>query len=86
MRFFKSLMEKAGGMNWFSKLSVKIGALTMLSFYITGITARIIAIHVPNYFGAISVFRGCMEAAPASLAAGVCAAVICDLASRERNP
>lgn len=77
-KLFKRFREASA----FSKLAVKMGALMMAGFYITGIVAYIIAPEVPNYFGAMSVFRGSMEAAPASLAAGFCAAVLSDLVSK----
>ncbi len=76
----RKLLQKLGELNSYSKTSIKMGALMMLSFYIVGLVAYIIAPDVPNYFGAMSVFRGSMEAAPASLVSGICAAVICDIA------
>lgn len=85
MRSFKELIEKIRGLSDYSKVAIKMGALMMLSFYITGAVAFLIAPYIPNYFGAISVFRGSMEAAPASLVAGVCAAVLCDLAMKTKR-
>lgn len=79
----RELLEKLKMASDYSKFAVKMGALMMASFYITGIVSYIIAPVVPNYFGALSVFRGSMEAAPASLAAGICAAVLCDLAVKK---
>lgn len=80
----KELIKKLKEANEYSKLAVKLGALMMASFYITGLVAYIIAPEVPNYFGVMSVFRGSMEAAPASLVSGICAAVICDLVYRSK--
>lgn len=79
------LIEKLKEVNWYSRLAVKLGALMMASFYIVGAVAYIIAPHVPNYLGAMGVFHGSIEAAPASLASGICAAVICDLAYRDNS-
>lgn len=81
----KKLINRLKEANGFSKLAVKLGALMMSSFYITGIIAYIIAPDVPNYFGAMNVFRGCMEAAPASLASGICAAVVSELVYRSKS-
>ena len=57
------------------------GVMTMLSFYITAGFARLIAPYV-DYLRAMTVAAGCLEAAPASLAAGVCAALLGDLMLR----
>lgn len=62
-----------------SLLAIKLGIAQMICFYIVGITSRFTAPYVPNYFGAMALFRGCLEAAPASLASGVCAGLIGDL-------
>lgn len=79
----RELIKELEKVNEYSKFAVKLGALMMASFYITGIVSYIIAPVVPNYLGALSVFRSSMESAPASLASGVCAAVLCDLAVRK---
>lgn len=76
----QNLFNKVKELNAYSKTAVKMGVLMMLSFYIAGFFAYIIAPYSPNYFGAISIFRGSMEAAPASLVSGICAAVLCDIA------
>lgn len=81
----RNLLQKAKELNAYSKMAVKMGALMMLCFYIVGFAAYIIAPHAPNYFGAISVFHGSMEAAPASLVSGICAAVLCDIALNSRK-
>lgn len=81
----RNLIDKVKELNAYSKTAVKMGALMMLCFYIAGFFAYIIAPYSPNYFGAISVFRGSMEAAPASLVSGVCAAVLCDIALNSRK-
>lgn len=81
----RNLLQKAKDINDYSKIAIQMGALMMLCFYIVGFAAYIIAPHAPNYFGAISVFRGSMEAAPASLVSGICAAVICDIALKSKK-
>lgn len=85
MQKLLELKQKISEINHFSKTAVKMGALMMLCFYIVGLAAYIIAPYAPNYFGAISVFRGSMEAAPASLVSGILAAFLCDAALKSRK-
>ena len=85
MQRFLRLKQKLDEVNGFSKMAVKLGAMMMACFYIVGFAAYIIAPSAPNYFGAMSVFRGSMEAAPASLASGVLAAFICEAALKSRR-
>ncbi|MGI6404845.1 MAG: hypothetical protein ACOX0K_11705 [Oscillospiraceae bacterium] len=63
----------------YPKLAIKLGAGMMLVFYIVGVISLLSAPYVPNYFNAITLYRGCMEAAPASFAAGVCGGLLGDL-------
>ena len=67
-----------------SKISISIGAITMSCFYITAIVAFLIAPHV-NYINAMLIHRGCLEAAPASMASGVCAGLLGDLMLKRRG-
>ncbi len=85
MQKFIKFRQKLNDINSYSKTAIKLGALMALCFCMVGITAYIIAPETPNYFGAISVFRGSKEAAPASLAAGVIAAFICDAALKSKK-
>ena len=82
---FLRIKKMIGEISSFSKTVVMLGVLMMVCFYIVGFTAYIIAPYVPNYFGAMSVFRGSLEAAPASLASGMIAAFICDVALKSRR-
>lgn len=75
----KQMKEYYQKLHPLSHLSVKLGIALMLLFYIVGFVSRLSAPYVPNYFNAIYLFRGCMEAAPACLAAGVCAALLGDM-------
>ena len=50
----------------------------MACLYITAVVAYLIAPY-GDYFSAMTIHRGCLEAAPASLAAGVIGALIGDL-------
>ncbi len=63
----------------YPKLAIQLGAGMMLVFYIVGVISLLSAPYVPNYFHAVTLYRGCMEAAPASFAAGVCAGLLGDL-------
>ena len=63
-----------------------IGLMTMIAFYMTAGFAGLIARH-GDYLRAMAVQAGCIEAAPASLAAGVCAALLGDMMlHRGQNP
>jgi hypothetical protein len=57
----------------------------MAAFYITALAAWIIAPTAKDYWAAVSICGGCLEAAPASLAASVCAGLIGDLMLRKRR-
>lgn len=85
MNLMKQLNKRVRNISGYAKICVKMGAIMMLCFYIAGAVAYILAPQAPNYFGAIGAFRACMEAAPASLASGICAAVICDLLAAPRK-
>lgn len=58
---------------------IQIGAGLMALFYILAVFALYIAPYSTYYHRAMTVYRGALEAAPACLVVGVCAAVICDL-------
>ena len=79
MQMIRRFLRKLGGLNKLSKLSMKIGAALMVATYIFAIAARLAAAHVPDYYGAIAIYRGCLEAAPAFLVVGICAAFLGDL-------
>ena len=79
MRQIHKLLERLRALNPCSKLSIKLGAALMGMFYIVGIVSWYSAPYVPNYFGAMALFRGCLEAGPACLAAGVCAGLLGDM-------
>lgn len=81
----RKLFEKARTVGEYPKVAVKLGAIMMLCYYIVGMVAYIIAPYAPNYLGAMGVFRGSLEAAPASLVSGICAAVLCDLELRSKK-
>ncbi|MDL2233615.1 hypothetical protein LJC63_08590 [Ruminococcaceae bacterium OttesenSCG-928-L11] len=78
MKWKDRLRKKVDGLHIVSKYAISIGALTMIAFYITAGFARLIAPHV-DYFIAMNICYGCLEAAPASLVAGVCAGLLGDL-------
>jgi hypothetical protein len=74
----KKLLERFHRLHPVAQIAILLGFLTMLCFYITAAFAYIIAPQV-DYANAMTVHRGCLEAAPASLAAGVCAGLLGDL-------
>lgn len=79
MRPLKKVSQWYQQLHPFSRVSFKLGLYLMMMFYIVGLVSRFSAPYVPNYHNAISLFRGCMEAAPASLAAGALAGLLGDL-------
>ncbi len=81
MRFLRKELAKLQPV---SRLAIELGAATMLAFYIVGFVSRLSAPVTANYINAITLYRGCMEAAPASFAAGVCAALLGDLMLRKK--
>ena len=82
MRWIHKLSERYQEFSALSKLSFKLGAGMMLCFYIVGFASLLSAPHVSNHANAIALFHGCLEAAPAAFAAGVCAGLIGDLMLR----
>jgi hypothetical protein len=69
----------------YSKMCFRLGFYLMLCFYIVAVASYFAAPYVANYFRAMAVFIGCLEAAPASLAAGVCAGFLCDMIFSSQN-
>jgi len=86
MKLVQKLLERISGANQYARLAVHLGASVMVCLYIVAFFAFTIAPGMPNYFRAMAIYRGALEAAPACLAAGICAAVICDLLYRTYGP
>lgn len=82
MQYLHLLIKRLRRMGPYPKLAFQLGAALMLMFYIVGFASYLSAPCVPNYFNAMTLYRGCMEAAPASLAAGVCGGLLGDLMLR----
>ena len=82
MRWIRELPEKFSQLSEMSVFAFKLGAGMMFCFYIIGFISLLSAPYVSNYFNAMALFRGCMEAAPASLAAGVAAGLLGDMMLR----
>ncbi|GHU81169.1 hypothetical protein FACS1894191_7820 [Clostridia bacterium] len=74
----KKILSRFKKLHSMSKTAIWTGLLTMAGCYITAGFALIIAPHT-NYINAMTIYRGCLEAAPASLAACVCAGLLGDL-------
>ncbi len=83
MRFCRAIKKWYGSLHPISRLSFKLGAALMTCFYITGLVSYLTAFHVANWEHAMAVYSGSMQAAPASLAAGVCAGLLGDLLVRK---
>lgn len=82
MRLIRSLLEPFQKLGPYSRLAIRLGSALMGIYYIVGIASRLSAPYVPNYHNAIALFHGCLEAAPASFAVGVCAGLLGDLMLR----
>ena len=82
MRWIRKLPGQFAELSDLSVLAFKLGAGMMLCFYIVGFVSYLSAPYVLNYSNAMALFRGCLEAAPASLAVGVCAGLLGDLMLR----
>ena len=79
MRWIRNMPKEFSELPKMSILSFKLGAGMMVCFYIVGFVSLLSAPYVNNYFNAMALFRGCMEAAPASLAVGVIAGLLGDM-------
>lgn len=78
MNLLKKALSRYRSLHGMARTAIGLGAATMLCFYITALFALIVAPYV-DYANAMTIYRGCLEAAPASLAAGVCAGLIGDV-------
>ncbi|MDR2932315.1 MAG: hypothetical protein LBV27_04335 [Oscillospiraceae bacterium] len=74
----KKILSRFKRLHRLSKIAIKLGFLTMICFYITAAFAFYLAPHV-NYINAMTIYKGCLEAAPAAFAACVCAGLLGDL-------
>lgn len=74
----QELKENIKNMEALSIFSCKLGAALMICFYITALTAGLIAPY-GDYQVAMFIRQGCLEAAPTCLAAGICAGLIGDM-------
>lgn len=86
MTVFRKLKETFRQLHWLSQVSVKLGVTMMAFFYIVALLARFMALGAADYFYAMSVHYASLEAAPASLAVGICAGLLGDLMLRPRKP
>lgn len=85
MHLFTKLVQKLKTLHPLSYVSFKLGITLMISLYIIAIAAYLLAPIATDYFYAMSVYRGCLQAAPASLAVGVCAGLLGDLMLRRND-
>lgn len=82
MNFFGRLAFQWRRSFWFSRLLVRIGFYTMIGYYITVLFATFLLPGSANPILLLEIGHGLLEAAPASFAAAVAAAVICDLVAK----
>lgn len=82
MKRLHSLLGKMRSLHPLSKTAIGVGCSLMVSFYIIAIAALLIAPHAADYFYAMSVHNGALQAAPACLAVGVCSGLVGDLMLR----
>ena len=82
MRWIRKVPDKFSQLSELSILSFELGAGMMLCFYIVGFVSLLSAPYVNNFSGAVALYYACLEAAPASLAAGVCAGLLGDMMLR----
>lgn len=79
MQGIRKLVHKLKGLNTCSKMAIKLGFFLMICFYIIAIAAYLYADNSTDYFYAMSVYRGSLEAAPACLTVGIIAGLLGDL-------
>lgn len=82
MSLLREIKKRFRELGPYPRLAIKLGAGLMLVFYIVGFVSWLTAPYVPNYFNAMALYRGCMEAGPACLAAGVCGGLLGDMMLR----
>ena len=82
MRWIRETVKDFSQLSEMSIISFKLGAGMMICFYIVGFISLLRAPYSYSYFNAMALFRGCMEAAPASLAVGVIAGLLGDILLR----
>jgi len=82
MQWIRETAKQFSQLSEMSIFSFKLGAGMMVCFYIVGFISLLSAPYSYNYFNAMALFRGCMEAAPASLAVGVIAGLLGDMVLR----
>ena len=75
MQLLKQLITKLKNLSGYSKFCIKAGIVTMFGFYIIAIIVYISAPSI-GYIYAMQTVHGCVEAAPACLVSGLCAAAI----------
>lgn len=85
MQIIRSTFKKLLNIHKYSKVAIKLGLTMMFFFYILAIVALWMSRDTEKYMYLMSVYRGCLEAAPACLAVGVCAGLLGDLMLRSNK-
>ena len=86
MKLLKRPRKWLSGLHRYSRFSFRLGFGVMICLYIVALFALWISPDAASYFRAMAVYRGALEAAPASLAAGIGAGLLFDLMYRSRHP
>lgn len=73
------------GIHTFSLNVLRCSWQLCVLLYVFAIAAQFFAPYTPDYFYAITLSRGAFEVAPATLGAGVAAALISDLVLRKKT-
>ena len=84
MSLFKDFIRLVRQISTYSINAIKLGFYTMIGYYIAAIIATLAISRFTDVASVLLVIRGFLEAAPASFVAAFAAAVICDIASKQK--
>ena len=84
MRYIKQIITQLGELGRLSRLAIGLGAGASVLLLLLGLGAYIAAPYAANYFAAVALFRGCVEAGGATLVSGIFAGLLGDLMLRSR--
>ena len=84
MSYIARLFHLFRSLHPLAKAAIVLGLTMMTLFLVLAAVARLLAPECDDYFLAMSVSRGALQAAPACLAVGVCAGLIGDLMLRKK--
>lgn len=85
IKYLSALAKKLKTLHRLSKISIAVGSTAMTWFYIIALAAKLLTPYAADYYYAMSVYQGALQAAPACLAVGVAAGLLGDLMLRGSN-